>query len=387
MAKKIPKNANGKASNGVESPPQSDEEKEQRREAKEEAARKLKRGIAATVEVPSIIVPGLIWLGVLLVGYAVSQLDHRLLGTELDTYMIYATGLATVLMFSLGPLYRNARQLRKPFAKAIVGVGTAIAVVGGAFAIYSGANFGQPVAQGTVLAGPTDTKNLNFQVPGKHYRLFLHGQFPEMDKIRQEAEAAAAKGDKTRLRSGAYRLSGAYAVQLRTADGQKVLETYDGKFEQERTYRKLSKKARGYLDVVKTSILNDLTVPAAGEYQLQVVTLGDQLEPKIEFAVYPKRQFPWLFMLLGLVFTFLYGLIDTLIKPLRVDSYFAITIGLLYGFLAYFVLTAMPHAPYSLFAFGFMVGGLFGAGVAYGIFLLSGKLYARINKRFQLSLG
>jgi hypothetical protein len=259
-------------------------------------------------------------------------------------------------------------------------------VVGG-FGVYAAADFGRPKAQGVIAAGPADAKSATIHAPGPGCRLFLRGHFPEVDQIRREAEEDAASGKKKKSQVGTYKLSGGYAIRLASADGATVLDNYTGKFEQERSYRRISKKGRGYLDVVRTTMNYPLKVNQAGDYQLQVVSLGDKLEPKVEYEIYADRQFPLVYGALGLIMVFLYGLIDTLIKPLRVDSYFALTIGLVYGFLAYFSSTAMPNAPYSVVGVSLMVGGLVGGALAYAVFLAGGKIYQNINRRWQLSLS
>ncbi|NLH51026.1 MAG: hypothetical protein GX444_20815 [Myxococcales bacterium] len=355
---------------------------------KEAATKKPKRGIAATTELPSLVVPGTVWLVLLLLGYLLASYDHYLFKVELDSSLEIVVGLATLLLFVGGPIYRNYRQLTRPVAKGIILGGGALTILICAASVYFAANFGEPIGSGIIAAGATDSKKVEIQLPGTHYRLFLRGHFPEIDKKQKEMEEAANKGKKGADKMlGSYKLSGAYALQLRSADGQSIIDNYNGKFEQERSMRRLSKRGRGYLEVMRTMTLNDLDVKHPGTYTLQVVSLGENLEQKLEYAIYRDRQYPWTLAVIGLVVVFWFGLVDLLIKPLRVDSYFAACAGFSFGFIAYFNSTTIPNSLFSTLGVSLIIGGFIGAGTAYLVFLAAKKLYTPLIRRWQLNLS
>jgi hypothetical protein len=388
--------------------------------AKEAEAKKPKRALAATVETPSVFLPAIIWLGILVVGYAVAQFDKAVFGVDLSVILMFIVGGASLLFVVGAPIYRNYRQLRRPFARAIVIGGSAVALLVCGFAVVTGATFGDPVAKGVIPKGKSETSKVMIHTPGTHYRLFLQGRFPSVDQKQKAADDATAAATGTTGATGAvgaagttgatgaagaagttgatatkkapptgnYKLEAAYDVQLRSADGRPVSGgDYAGKFEQERTYRRVSKRAHGAVEVVKTLMPHVLNVPAPGDYELQVAMLGDQAEPQIEFAVYADRQFPIVLTIFGALTAFLFGLVDWLIKPLRIDSYFAVAGGIAYGFAAYFAVYAMPNARFNDLAVSLLIGGVMGAGLAYGVCLASAKLYQKIHRKWQLNLG
>lgn len=354
---------------------------------------KMKRGIAASVEVPSVVVPFMIWVAVYLVSHFAAKYDARLLGFELDILLMLIAGGATLLFFIAVPLFRNRGQLTKPFAKRIVYGGSAVALIVCGLGVFVAADWGTSVAEGTLRAGPEMT---TVNLPSKHLKLFVQGKFPDKDREQialadAEAKAAAAKEqgqevEKVR-RAGSYKLAGAYELRLVRPDTGDAVESYKGKFEQERKRRRLSKRARGYLDVVHTTQLFDLRVDRAGEYNLQLALVGGDLESNVEFAVYRDLRFPVVISVLGAIIAFFFGLIDTLVKPLRVDSYFAPAIGIAFGFTAYFASTTIPGGTFSGMGVSLMVGAVMGGGSAYGLYLISGKVYEKIIRKYMWSLN
>ena len=343
-----------------------------------------KRVIAGTVETPSIIVPLMIWGALFIVCYALAAIDHRLFGREFDGVLMWIAGLATVVFAVVVPIHRNRRLLTKPFAKGLVfGLG-ALTLLVGAYAVWAGANFGQPLARGEVRPG----EKIEFSVPGSYYRLFVRGFFPPPEPEATPEAALPGKPTPTPSRKPAsFKLTGNYSVRISAAQTNEVVKDYTGTFEDRQTYRRVSKRGRDYVHVLKSTELNDLLLPRPGAYQISVLTLDQKLEQKIEYAVYQKRQFATPVFLLGLIAAFLLGLIDHLARPLRVGTFFAVYSGLAYGFGGYLLMTANPINPFSTLAVAILVGFVMGGSMAYAIFTLAGKAYDSIARKYRLSLG
>ncbi|MDP8223582.1 MAG: hypothetical protein P9L99_09500 [Candidatus Lernaella stagnicola] len=355
---------------------------------------KIKRGIAAAVELPSVIVPFIAWLLVYLVSHFVTKYDASLFdGLQLDGVFMLIAGGATILFFIVVPVYRNRSQLTKPFAKAIVFGGAAVSLLICGAAVHFAADWGKPVAEGTIKAtAGTGTINL----PGTRYTLYLKGHFAEMDREQQKladeeekvAEAKkAGKEAKKVQRAGTYKLSGTYEMRLLTPETLDVIDNFPGKFEQERQRRRVSKRGRGYLDVIHTTKLFSLRVDSPGEYKMQLARIGGDLTENIEYAVYHDRQFPLIISLLGAIFIFIFGFIDYLIRPLRADSYFAPAIGIAFGFTAYFASTSVPGITFSAMGVSLIVGSIMGGGSGYVLYLLSTKPYVAIAKKYMWTLN
>ncbi len=354
---------------------------------------KVKRGIAAAVEVPSMIVPFLVWVVVYFITHFLAKYDTRVFGVDLDRQLMLVAGGVTLIFFVVVPVYRNRAQLTKGFAKGIIygGMGLALLVFG--FSVYTAADWGPAVASGTVKAG---TELVNVNLPDTRYTLFVRGSFPEMDSEQQKledqeaaAKKAKAEGKETKKvrRTGTYKVSGPYELRLVTSQNLDVVDSFKGTFEQERQRRRLSKKSRGYLDVIHTTKLFPLRVDKPGDYKFQLALMGGDLSQDIEFAIYHDRQFPVIIGLIGAVLAFFFGFIDTLIKPLRVDSYFAPAIGIAAGFTAYFTSTAIPEADFSAMGVSLMVGAVMGGGSSYALYLISTKPYTAIARKFMWTLN
>lgn len=360
-----------------------------------------KRNVTSALDLPSIAIPGGIVAGIILLCYILATYDTALFKTDLDHILMLVAGGCTVLFFVAAPIYRNGKQLTKPFAKTIVGVLGLLTLLICGYALYTGANFGEPIAEGVILAGENDAKMISFNSPGTHYRIFLRGSFPaydpEKEAAAEKAEQEAQKQQQTtdgkkqatpaKKKQGSFKVSGTYAIQVRAADGRTAITDYSGAFEQMHTRRKVSKKARGYVDVLKTSVLKPLNLPQPGEYQLHVLSLGSELDQQVEYAIYRDMQYPMLVALIGLLAAFVMGLIDHLIKPLRVESYFAVLTGMAFGFASYFNMDAGPISPFGTMAIDLLVGCVMGGGIAYVIYSVAGKAYSAIARRMKWSLN
>ena len=350
--------------------------------------KKSKRKIAAAVENPSLVIPALVVLVVIILAYGVAKYDETLIDVDLDHILMLVVSFLTVAFLIIAPIYRNARQLTKPFARILIGVVALLSLAICGFSLYFGVYFGQPVAQGTIDADEAAAKMTSFTAPGTHYRIFLRGSFPPLEQ-EEEAEKPdddeeAKKKKKSKKRS--FTRSGNYSLQIRKSDGRTVVADYAGSFEQQHTRRKLSKRGRGYLDIMKITSLEPLNLPASGDYQIHVLSLGKELEPKIEYAIYHDRQWPLVTALIGLILTFIIGIIDFLMKPMRTESYFALGTGTAFGFTSYFVMDASPLSPYGSLAIDLLVGAVMGGGIAYIIISFAPKLYTPIARRFKWSL-
>ena len=376
MAKK-----NHKKESGAAAPPP----KPVARETDKGAEKKeRKRGLAATVELPSVVTPLLIWGGIFSVCYLLASLDQSLFGREIDPIMMWIAGVATILFAIVTPVYRNYRQLTKRFAKVIVFAVSAASLVIGVYAVWAGVSFGQPVARGDVHPG----EKVAFHVPGSSYRLFLRGFFPPIknEEPANEPTLPGKPAPKKSSKPTAFKVVGNYSVRISQADNDAVVQDFAGNFEDKQTYRRLTKRGRDYVHVLKTTALNDLSLPRAGDYRISVVTIDPKLEQKLEYAVYEKRQFPTPVFLVGLLASFLLGLIDYLARPLRMGSFFAVFIGLAYGFAGYLLLAANPISPFSALAVDMLVGFVMGGSLGYAVYTVSAKLYDGIARKYRLSL-
>jgi hypothetical protein len=396
MAKKVLKKGKNKASNSApkpqaKAPTSAPAVPAPAKPAKKPAETKIKRGIAAAVDLPSVLVPFFVWIMIYLIGHGISKYDTSLFGVDLDRTLIFIVGGATLLFFIVTPVYRNRRQLTKGFAKAIIYGGTALSLVVCSLGLYTAGMWGTPVAEGTVTTGSMETVDL----PGTSYTLFVRGHFPDKDKVQQEVEAEDAAAEQAKAegkepakprQTGSYKLGGPYELRLLTPESLDVVESYKGKFEQERQRRRVSKRGRGYLEVLHTTNTFDLRVDHPGQYQLQLALVSGDLLPKAEFAVYRDRRFPMVLALLGLICAFGFGLIDFLVRPLRVDSYFAPAIGIAYGFTTYFASTAIPMPNFSIMGVSLMVGAVGGGGSAYVMYIAANKLFEKIVRKYLWSL-
>ncbi|HPM78444.1 MAG TPA: hypothetical protein PK961_15245, partial [bacterium] len=204
-----------------------------------------KRSVTSALELPSIAIPGGIVAGIILLCYVLATYDHALFKTDLDHMLMLVAGGCTVLFFVAAPIYRNSRQLTKSFAKTLVGVISLLTLVICGYALYTGANFGEPIAQGVILAGEDDAKMVSFNSPGTHYRIYLRGSFPAYDPEKEAAaEKAAQEAQKqqsvdgkkqatpAKKKQGSFKVSGTYAIQVRAADGRTAITDYAGTFEQ-----------------------------------------------------------------------------------------------------------------------------------------------------------
>lgn len=366
-----------------------DEPVETKKVEKGAAVKKVKRGMGTTVELPSVLVPTLALIVLYLIAYFVAHYTHA------DSIVMVVVGLATLVYVAGTPVYRNYRQLTKPFAKRIIigGFIFALAVCGPL--VFFAAYFGEPLAGGEILQGETKEFNLNHL----HYRLFLHGAFPKTDEERKmdgedlkKEEKQATEGkeekDKTKQTKAAPRhQEGNFELRLYPAASDSAVESYKGKFRRDVSRRRVSKRGHGYVLDDETMRFYNLNVGNKGGYRPTINTIGGQLEDRMHFGVYPDRQYPYVYIaaILCILVSFIFGLIDTLIKPLRQTSYFAPAVGILFGLTFYFTATAMPDAPLDLLRW--LTGGIMGGALGYGVYLLSTKFYQRIINRYMLDLS
>lgn len=420
MAKKKKRSKKPTPSAPKKTEPKIPEKKSEKPPEKEAPAKKTKRKIAPTIEAPSVLIPAVVAFVLFLLSYILAKYDTFMFGREMDYYAMMVTGFSVVLFAVLVPIYRNRRQLTTGFAKATIYGVSAFSLLACGYSIFTGVDFGETLAQGDVMVG----EKVAFEVPGKHYQIFLRGFFPEPEAEEQEQQATPAeqepaaatpeqeqpateeqpgeqeatteqtpeqtdqkdkkpKATKPRV----YKLTGNYSIRVSNADTGEVIQDFTGTFESKRTRRRVSKKGRDYVEVLKTNSLKDLNLPRSGKYQIHIITLGDELAKKVEFSVYHQRQMPSVLALIGILVAFILGFVDYLIKPLRVDSYFAIATGVAFGFTSYFSIDTNPINQFGTMAIDLLVGGVMGGGVAYLVYMLGTKVYENIARRYKLSLG
>jgi len=352
--------------------------------------KKVKRGMGTTVELPSVLVPTLALIVLYLVAYFVAYYSH------LDSAMMVIISLATLAYMAGAPVYRNYRQLTKPFAKWIILGGFVFSLVVCVPIVYFAAHFGKPLAGGEIQKGETS----EFTLKRSHYRLFLHGAFPKTDqekemdgenlKKKEDEETAEEKGEEKKEQKAqppSRHQEGTFELRLYPAASDSAVDSYKGKFRRDVSRRRVSKRGRGYVLDEETMRFYDLNVRNKGDYRLTINTIGGQLESRMHYGIYPDRQYPYVYLaaFLCIVVSFFFGLIDTLIKPLRQTSYFAPAVGILYGLTFYAAATAMPDAQLDLLKW--LTGGIMGGALGYGIYLVSTKLYRRLINRYMLDLS
>jgi hypothetical protein len=345
----------------------------------DKGAEKKKRALAAQIESPSIITPALIWAGVFAACYIAAGIDE-----DLNGLMMWIAGVATILFSTVTPIYRNRRQLTKGFAQAIVyGLGV-LSLAIGVYAVWASVDFGRPVTRGEIHPG----EKLSFKAPGSRYRLFIHGFFPPPTEEEPEKIPVlpGKKPPKQAARPTTYSLTGNYSVRVSAAADGSVVQDFSDVLKETQGYRKMYRRGKGYVHMIKTTKLEDLILPKPGEYLFSVVTLDSKLEQKLEYAVYEKRQFWWPIFIVGFIASLLLGLIDHLMRPLRVDSYFAVFAGVTYGFAGYLTSSALPDSPFSSMAVAILVGFVVGGSLGYAVFMAAAKLYDGVARKYRLSL-
>jgi len=361
MAKKVIRNTPPEKNNGV---------------------KKTKRKLSPSLELPSLAVPAIVWLGLLILCYAGARLDQTIFARNLDSWMMLVAGLSTVLFLVAAPIYRNARQLTKRFMKILVGGAGLFTLVICMAGIWSGVEFGRPITNSVVSAKEGEAQSKTFAAPGKHYRIFINGSFKDIS----EQEQAAADQEQKKKKKQQFKLTGNYSLQIRAADGRTVVSDYSGTFEQERTYRRVTKKGHDYVNVIKTSAFKELDLPQPGEYEIKIISLDQNLKPELRVEILPDRQYPVAVIILGAFVVLIMGFADFVIKPLRVDSYFGLATGMAFGFVGYFLLDAMPNGAFDMLGIDLLVGMVIGGGFAYIILLAAERVYARINRKYKLTL-
>lgn len=280
-------------------------------------------------------------------------------------------GLVVFLLFCLAPLYYNKNYLYPRDLKLVSTMAVLVVFLCGGGMFYFAVWSQPPVVEQTLDRA---TPNANLQLDAGHYALYIVGAFLD--------ESVHTDDKKKR----GMKVNGNFKIAMSSSQGADLQETFAGRFDQIRKKRKLSKKNRGYQEIVKTDHFQRFTMKRSGPVDLRLEELSETLQDELRLEIYHAERISIFLLVLGVVGVLLGNFVDSVIRSSRITSLFGPSLAAVLGFAAYFYYESSPAVRFSTMAIDVLVGGIVGVLIAYGLFNALRTWYASLALKRGISL-
>ena len=394
---------------------------------KSEAARKKETIVKNP---PPVLLPIALYFVFLSLCYA---LGYFQLVRNTVLYPVFALGSFAIVGYVIVAM--RADHLKSSLGMGLVGGWLVLVLVAMALPLGSAIFYATPVAEDT-LTKINRTLRFDTAGHGTRFMALLNGHFTQLEQFRQDVERELAEVEEQReaeseqgedsvaqestegteepdgvedsetsesaedadesegqqeeeevpARRQAYSLNGTYTLQLRDAQRQEIKE-FEGRFTARGQKRRLTKKGRAFHEAHNTTAKHVFRAATAGEYELHLSFLHDELSRGIDVTVYPWSNIAVLNYIVALLAMAFGAFIDFLLKAKKTLGWFAFGAGFLAGFGNYYLAEATPTTPINIYIFDLMIGGIIGLVFAFVVlYLFERVVLPGIVRKYRIRL-
>ncbi|MBZ0270983.1 hypothetical protein K8I61_03035 [bacterium] len=288
-----------------------------------------------------------------------------------DRPLALALAGASIAFAVFLPAFAVHHKLGHPFVRKALAIALPLWVAVTMFVLYKGIVFPDPVAAVELTRAEREA---TVELPAGPYWFYVRGRFV----AQPEDDAKDAKKS--------HDWKGRFVVSLEDAARAERSETFGGTLESRVQYRRMSKKARGYVTDERLARLFRFRVGEAGEKRVSLTTLDETLEAPLDVRIIPRSVWYVPLLAFGLLLTVPLAFVDRVIRESREYSFFAQAMAATLGAAIYFRLTTAPDLHLKNLAVAIVVGTIFGVGVmALAEFFLRKPFY-ELNRKWRITV-